>query len=86
VDSTHGIKGGGQPVSAGRLSLRETAFQRIHVATDPTLAAERRNAVSRGTTTSEKDANRFGQAVNAESLEQLMRAHEELVHHIVRQQ
>jgi len=40
------------------------------------------------TTISEKDANRFGQAQagDAESLEQLMCAHEGLVHHIVRQQ
>jgi RNA polymerase sigma factor (sigma-70 family) len=39
-------------------------------------------------TISDKDANLFGQAQagDAESLEQLMRAHEGLVHHIVRQQ
>jgi RNA polymerase sporulation-specific sigma factor len=44
--------------------------------------------VSHCTTISDKDANRFGQAQagDAESLEQLMRAHEGLVHHIVRQQ
>jgi RNA polymerase sigma factor (sigma-70 family) len=44
--------------------------------------------VSHCTTISEKDAKRFGQAQagEAESLEHLMRAHEGLVHHIVRQQ
>jgi RNA polymerase sigma factor (sigma-70 family) len=40
------------------------------------------------TTISNKDANRFGraQAGDRESVEQLMRTHEGLVHHIVRQQ
>ena len=40
------------------------------------------------TTISDKDANRFGQAQagDRESVEQLMRTHEGLVHHIVRQQ
>ena len=44
--------------------------------------------MSHCTTISDKDANWFGQAQagDAESLEQLMCAHEGLVHHIVRQQ
>ena len=44
--------------------------------------------MSHCTTISDQDANRFGQAQagDAESLEDLMRAHEGLVHHIVRQQ
>ena len=44
--------------------------------------------MSHCTTISDKDANRFGQAQagDAETLEQLMRAHEGLVHHVVRQQ
>jgi RNA polymerase sigma factor (sigma-70 family) len=44
--------------------------------------------VSHCTTISDKDANRFGQAQagDRESVEQLMRVHEGLVHYIVRQQ
>jgi len=44
--------------------------------------------VSHCTTISDRDANQFvqAQAGNTESLEQLMRTHEGLVHHIVRQQ
>ena len=44
--------------------------------------------MSHCTTISDKDANRFGQAQagDRESVEQLMRTHEGLVHHIVRQQ
>ena len=44
--------------------------------------------MSHCTTISDRDANQFvqAQAGNTESLEQLMRTHEGLVHHIVRQQ
>ena len=44
--------------------------------------------MSHRTTISDKDSNRYvqAQAGDAESLEQLMRAHEGLVHHVVRQQ
>ena len=44
--------------------------------------------MSHCTTISDEDVNRFGQAQagDAESLDQLMRAHEGLVHHVVRQQ
>jgi RNA polymerase sigma factor (sigma-70 family) len=44
--------------------------------------------VSHCTTISDKDANQFGQAQagDAKSLEQLMRTHEGLVHHVVHQQ
>ena len=44
--------------------------------------------MSHFTTISDKEANRFGQAQagDRESVEQLMRTHEGLVHHIVRQQ